>query len=54
MRNIKSHMASKEFTAIPDEFRSMKRLWPDMRGLQKRREREAELFEKGLAELPSA
>jgi len=53
MRNIKSHLASREFRAIPDEFRSMKRLWPDLTGLQKRREREARLFEQGLAALPS-
>lgn len=54
MRNIKAHMAAKAFGDIPDEFRSMKRLWPDMTGLQKRREREARLFERGLAALPSA
>ena len=54
MRNIKAHMAAKAFGDIPDEFRSMKRLWPDMKGLQKRREREALLFERGLAALPSA
>lgn len=54
MRNIKAHMAAKAFGDIPDEFRSMKRLWPDMKGLQKRREREALLFERGLATLPSA
>jgi hypothetical protein len=54
MRNIKAHMAAKAFGDIPDEFRSMKRLWPDMTGLQKRREREARLFQRGLAALPSA
>ena len=53
MQNIKSHMAAKKFRNIPDELRSMKRLWPDMLGLQKRREREARLFEQGLAALPS-
>jgi GH24 family phage-related lysozyme (muramidase) len=54
MRNIKAHMVAKAFGDIPDKFRSMKRLWPDMKGLQKRREREALLFERGLAALPSA
>jgi hypothetical protein len=54
MRNIKAHMAAKAFGKVPKEFRSMARLWPNMRGLQKRREREARLFEKGLSALPSA
>jgi hypothetical protein len=54
MRNIKAHMAGKAFGKVPKEFRSMARLWPNMRGLQKRREREARLFEKGLSALPSA
>lgn len=50
MRAIKAHMAAKEFSKIPAEFRSMKRLWPNksMRGLVLRREHEAVLFEKGL------
>jgi hypothetical protein len=40
------------FAAIPEQFRSMKRLWlndPDARGLLERRELEAKLFEAGLA-----
>jgi GH24 family phage-related lysozyme (muramidase) len=48
MNNIKAHMAAKEFAKIPAEFRSMARLWPNMRGLRIRRENEAQLFEKGL------
>ena len=48
MRSIKEHMANEEFDEIPDEFRSMKRLWPNMRGLVDRRESEAKLFEDGL------
>ncbi len=48
MRNIKAHMAASNFKAVPGDFRAMKRLWPDVPGLQKRREREAQLFEKGL------
>jgi peptidoglycan hydrolase-like protein with peptidoglycan-binding domain len=48
MRAIKSHMASEDFDAIPAEFRSMKRLWPKLAGLRKRRDTEARLFERGL------
>lgn len=50
MRAIKVHMAAKEFAKIPAEFRSMKRLWNN--GLVGRREREAILFERGLAGSP--
>ncbi|MBY5586530.1 hypothetical protein HFO49_03380 [Rhizobium leguminosarum] len=49
MRNIKSDMANRAFGRIPGELRSMKRLWPTVPGLQARREREARLFEAGLA-----
>jgi hypothetical protein len=51
MRNIKAHMAAKEFKKIPAEFRSMKRIWegqPNLAGLVNRRELEALLFEHGL------
>jgi uncharacterized protein (TIGR02594 family) len=48
MRAIRTHMANKDFARIPAEFRSMKRLWPSMRGLLIRRENEAQLFEFGL------
>lgn len=48
MRAIKAHMKAKNFDAIPGEFRSMKRLWPNSVGLRKRRDTEAALFEKGL------
>lgn len=34
---------------VPDLLRSMSRLWPDVPGLQKRRESEARRFEVGLA-----
>ena len=53
MRNIRDHMIGRNFEKIPDEFRSMKRLWEHTkyRGLVKRREVEARLFEKGLEEL---
>ena len=48
MRNIKSYMRAKHFNQIPDEIRSMKRLWPNSRGLRDRRDAEAKLFELGL------
>jgi hypothetical protein len=48
MRNIKSHMRLKKFDQVPDEIRSMRRLWPNSRGLRDRREAEAKLFEVGL------
>lgn len=52
MRAIKSHMKARALARIPAEFRSMKRLWPNVPGLQARREREARLFEAGLAATP--
>lgn len=48
MRSIKSHMSAGNFRAVPGDIRAMKRLWPTVPGLQKRREREARLFERGL------
>jgi GH24 family phage-related lysozyme (muramidase) len=48
MRAIKAHMQSGNLAAIPAEFRSMKRLWPDLDGLRKRRDTEAMLFQQGL------
>lgn len=48
MRDIKAAMASRRFDLIPNYFRSMKRLWPTLEGLKKRRDREADLFARGL------
>jgi hypothetical protein len=51
MRNIKAHMAAGRFSAIPTELRSMKRIWAgdaSLRGLLIRRDKEADLFERGL------
>jgi len=48
MRNIKQHMANQAFANIPGEIRNMKRLWPGVGGLLRRRDREAELFKHGL------
>ncbi len=50
MRDIRQHMEAKNFTAIPNDIRSMQRLWPNVPGLQSRRRLEATLFEKGLRE----
>ena len=49
MRNIKTHMANKNLAAIPNEIRSMKRLWEgkNLPGLLARRDAEADLFETG-------
>jgi uncharacterized protein (TIGR02594 family) len=44
MNNIRRHMTGRQFALIPDEFRSMKRLWPDMAGLRRRRDAEAAMF----------
>lgn len=53
MRAIKKHMADEEFDRIPDELRSMVRLWPgsNERGLVNRRRAEADLFERGLQQM---
>lgn len=49
MRNIKQWMTEKDFDRIPAELLSMRRLWPDMKGLRDRREAEANLFLQGLS-----
>jgi GH24 family phage-related lysozyme (muramidase) len=51
MRAIRSHITAGTFDPIPGEIRSMTRLWqgdPNARGLLRRRELEARLFEAGL------
>ena len=50
MREIRDGVASGRINDIPAAFRSMKRLWPEGNGLRDRREREAKLFEEGLAQ----
>ncbi|MCK1669448.1 peptidoglycan-binding protein [Bradyrhizobium sp. 153] len=50
MREIRACVASGDLARIPGLIRSMQRLWPKTSGLYARREREAKLFEKGLAE----
>lgn len=54
MRGIRMLMGAQQFDRIPDEFRSMKRLWPNMVGLRNRRDHEADLFVKGLAAMAAA
>ena len=48
MRNIKAHMAAQRFDLIPNEFLSMRRLWPRGGDLWNRRGHEALLFRDGL------
>lgn len=49
---IRGHMIRKEFDKIPNELRSMKRLWK-MKGLLLRRDKEAKMFEEGLIAMQS-
>lgn len=48
MCNIQALLKTGNFKEIPNQFREMKRLWPDSKGLRRRREEEADLFESGL------
>lgn len=48
MANIQTHLRVGNLSAISGELRAMKRLWPDVKGLRRRRDEEAELFEAGL------
>lgn len=48
MRRIRELLASGEFAAIPAQISAMKRLWPNIPGLQRRRDAEALLFQLGL------
>jgi hypothetical protein len=57
MRSIRSHMHDRSLAAIPGDFRAMKRLWQGQgfEGLLKRRDAEADLFQRGLtAAAPAA
>lgn len=51
MRNIADAIRAGKPELVPNEFRRMKRLWPDTPGLPRRREAEANLFERGLVEM---
>lgn len=48
MREIHSCMEDERFDEIPELLESMKRIWPTMKGLRDRRQREADLFRSGL------
>lgn len=48
MAEIQRLLAAGDLAAIPEQFRLMKRLWPEVKGLRRRRDEEAELFERGL------
>lgn len=49
MRSMREHIMSGDFSLVPADLRSMKRLWPNMAGLRNRREHEAVLWERSLA-----
>jgi hypothetical protein len=48
MMQIKELLRLGKFDKIPDQFLSMRRLWPNTEGLRTRRYEEAQLFEAGL------
>lgn len=48
MRAIRAHIIAQDLDKVAAEFRAMKRLWPTVRGLQIRRDKEADLWEAGL------
>ncbi|WP_395454802.1 glycoside hydrolase family protein [Azospirillum melinis] len=49
MRAIRDLIAAGKLDEAPDQFRSMKRLWPTVEGLRNRREAEAVMWERGLS-----
>lgn len=49
MRAIRGHIARGDLARVAGELRAMKRLWPNTAGLRARRDREADLWERGLA-----
>jgi hypothetical protein len=48
MANIQALLRTGNFKEIPNQFREMERLWPNSKGLRRRRNEEADLFEGGL------
>ena len=48
MLRIQELLRVNEPQHIPEQLRAMKRLWPDSKGLRRRRDEEAQLFESGL------
>jgi GH24 family phage-related lysozyme (muramidase) len=48
MCNIQALLKTSNLKEIPNQFREMVRLWPNSKGLRRRREEEADLFQSGL------
>lgn len=48
MAGIQQALSKNDQKAVPDLFRKMKRLWPELPGLLKRRDAEADLFATGF------
>jgi len=48
MSNIQALLRTGNLKEIPKQFREMERLWPNVKGLRRRRNEEADLFEGGL------
>lgn len=48
MSNIQALLRTGNLKEIPNQLREMTRLWPNCKGLRRRREEEADLFEAGL------
>lgn len=50
MRAIRDLLTQGKIEEVPDQLLSMRRLWPETRGLRDRREREAELWREGIVQ----
>jgi hypothetical protein len=50
MADIQALLKANNLNAIPERFEAMQRLWPNTRGLRRRRCEEADLFRLGLAQ----
>jgi hypothetical protein len=48
MARIQELLRAGDYAKIPAQLRAMTRLWPTVKGLRRRREEEADLFESGL------
>lgn len=52
MRQMKAHIQGGFLPQVADDIRSMKRLWPAVKGLRDRRDHEADLWTRGLTMAP--
>lgn len=52
MRNIRALIVTGKWDEVPKEIRAMKRLWPNVAGLLRRRDEEAALWESSLRAAP--